>query len=197
MLKLQREKLKLEQEKAKYMDREHHLERIKNTMGMMGGTVDEKITVKTAKGEEFKFDGISEKFTRKLFEWEERKNIAPESSTIALLNSNFGSVDLKDENSKQFIVVKRFIVFLMLFFVDSKLKRSRSEGSVQDTTETQACKSMGGSDGNLSQVSLESSKTRKSNEIVIEEPGKYQINIDMHLLYLFLSSRTYLYFQSY
>ena len=83
------------------MDREHHLERIKNTMGMMGGTVDEKITVKTAKGEEFKFDGISEKFTRKLFEWEEQKNIAPESSTIALLNSNFGSVDLKDENSKQ------------------------------------------------------------------------------------------------
>ena len=186
MLKLQREKLKLEQEKAKYMDREHHLERIKNTMGMMGGTVDEKITVKTAKGEEFKFDGISEKFTRKLFEWEERKNIAPESSTIALLNSNFGSVDLKDENSKQFINVNRFILSVMLFFVDSKLKRSRSEGSVQDTTETQACKSMGGSDGNLSQVSLESSKTRKSNEIVIEEPGKYQINIDMHLLYDFI-----------
>ena len=115
------------------MDREHHLERIKNTMGMMGGTVDEKITVKTAKGEEFKFDGISEKFTRKLFEWEERKNIAPESSTNALLNSNFGSVDLKDENSKHFIDVKRFFLFLMLFFVDSKLKRSRSEGSVQET----------------------------------------------------------------
>ena len=184
MLKLQREKLKLEQEKAKYMDREHHLERIKNTMGMMGGTVDEKITVKTAKGEEFKFDGISEKFTRKLFEWEERKNIAPESSTIALLNSNFGSVDLKDENSKQFINENRFILSVMLFFVDSKLKRSRSEGSVQDTTETQACKSMGGSDGNLSQVSLESSKTRKSNEIVIEEPGNYQTDVDMHLLYL-------------
>ena len=47
-----------------------------------------EITVKTSKGEEFKFGGISEKFTRKLFEWEERKNIAPESSTIALLNSN-------------------------------------------------------------------------------------------------------------
>ena len=41
-----------------------------------------EITVKTAKGEEFKFGGISENFTRKLFEWEERRNIAPESSTI-------------------------------------------------------------------------------------------------------------------
>ena len=42
----------------------------------------QEITVKTSKGEEFKFGGISEKFTQKLFEWEERRNIAPESSTI-------------------------------------------------------------------------------------------------------------------
>ena len=41
-----------------------------------------EITVKTSNGEEFKFGGISENFTRKLFEWEERRNIAPESSTI-------------------------------------------------------------------------------------------------------------------
>ena len=52
----------------------------------------EEITVKTAKGEEFKFGGISETFTRKLFEWEERKGIAPESSTIALLNSAGGAI---------------------------------------------------------------------------------------------------------
>ena len=51
----------------------------------------EEITVKTAKGEEFKFGGISETFTRKLFEWEERKGIAPASSTIALLNSAGGA----------------------------------------------------------------------------------------------------------
>ena len=49
-----------------------------------------EITVKTKKGEEFKFGGISDKFTRKLFEWEERRGIAPESSTIALLNPDFG-----------------------------------------------------------------------------------------------------------
>ena len=44
--------------------------------------------MKTAKGEEFRFGGISEKFTRKLYEWEEQKGIAPESSTIALLQNN-------------------------------------------------------------------------------------------------------------
>ena len=49
---------------------------------------EKEITVKTAKGEEFRFGGISEKFTRKLYEWEEQKGIAPESSTIALLQSN-------------------------------------------------------------------------------------------------------------
>ena len=49
---------------------------------------EEEITVKTAKGEEFRFGGISEKFTRKLYEWEEQKGIAPESSTIALLQNN-------------------------------------------------------------------------------------------------------------
>ena len=49
---------------------------------------EKEITVKTAKGEEFRFGGISEKFTRKLYEWEEQKGIAPESSTIALLQNN-------------------------------------------------------------------------------------------------------------
>ena len=96
--KLQREKIKLEREKAKYVDREHRLEKIKTAMGK------QEITVKTSKGEEFKFGGISENFTRKLYEWEERRNIAPESSTIALLNSNLSqspksNTGSKDQNS--------------------------------------------------------------------------------------------------
>ena len=85
LYKLQREKRKLEREKAKYIDREQRLEKIRIAMR---NQQQKEITVKTSTGEEFKFGGISEKFTRKLFEWEERKNIAPESSTIALLNSN-------------------------------------------------------------------------------------------------------------
>ena len=46
-----------------------------------------EITVKTAAGEEFKFEGINPKFTRKLVEWESRRGIAPESSTITLLQA--------------------------------------------------------------------------------------------------------------
>ena len=62
------------------------------------------ITVKTSRGEEFRFDGISEKFTRKLLQWEEAKGIAPESSTIALLNQTANSPEKagrkKDDTGK-------------------------------------------------------------------------------------------------
>ena len=59
----------------------------------------------------------------------------------------------------------------------SALKRSRSEGSILDASEIAASKSMGGSEGNISQCSVQSSKTRKSAELVIEENGK---NNDIH-----------------
>ena len=62
---------------------------------------EKEITVKTAKGEEFKFGGISETFTRKLYEWEEAKGIAPESSTIALLNSEQQQADANGNNVEQ------------------------------------------------------------------------------------------------
>jgi hypothetical protein len=75
----------LEREKAKYIDREQRLDQIRTAMGKQQ---QKEITVKTAKGEEFKFAGISDNFTRKLFDWEERKGIASESSTIALLILN-------------------------------------------------------------------------------------------------------------
>ena len=81
---LQREKQKLEREKEKYLDREQRLEKIRTAMR---NQQQKEITVKTSNGEEFKFGGISENFTRKLFEWEERRNIAPESSTIGETHS--------------------------------------------------------------------------------------------------------------
>uniref|UniRef100_A0A182U348 Uncharacterized protein n=1 Tax=Anopheles melas TaxID=34690 RepID=A0A182U348_9DIPT len=39
-----------------------------------------------------KFEGISRKFTRKLFEWEKAKGIGPEASTIALLHPGYAPV---------------------------------------------------------------------------------------------------------
>ena len=60
-----------------------------------------EITVKTSRGEEFKFGGISEKFTRKLYEWEEQRGIAPELSTIALLNHNSSNNNNNNDNGEE------------------------------------------------------------------------------------------------
>lgn len=37
----------------------------------------------------YKFEGISRKFTQKLYEWEKAQGIAPEASTFALLRSSY------------------------------------------------------------------------------------------------------------
>uniref|UniRef100_A0A182QW35 Uncharacterized protein n=1 Tax=Anopheles farauti TaxID=69004 RepID=A0A182QW35_9DIPT len=50
-----------------------------------------ELVVQTTKGF-IKFEGISRKFTRKLFEWEKAKGIGPEASTIALLHPGYAPV---------------------------------------------------------------------------------------------------------
>ncbi|XP_011191751.2 uncharacterized protein LOC105218093 [Zeugodacus cucurbitae] len=47
-----------------------------------------EIEVKTSEGV-MKFEGISRKFTRKLYEWEKARGIGPESSTFALLHPGY------------------------------------------------------------------------------------------------------------
>lgn len=37
----------------------------------------------------FRFQGISQKFTRKLYEWEKARGIGPEESTFALLDPGY------------------------------------------------------------------------------------------------------------
>ena len=95
--KVQREKERLDRERLKYAAKEEKLQKmyqatlLRNQMDKTKDNKKEEITVKTAKGEEFKFEGISQKFTKKLFEWEEQKGIAPESSTIALISPEYGT----------------------------------------------------------------------------------------------------------
>jgi serine/arginine repetitive matrix protein 2 len=50
--------------------------------------VSKEIVVQTSKGT-MTFQGISRKFTRKLYEWEKAKGIGPESSTFALLHPEY------------------------------------------------------------------------------------------------------------
>ena len=95
--KVQREKERLDRERIKYAAKEEKLQKmyqatlLRKQMDKTKDNTKEEITVKTAKGEEFKFGGISQKFTKKLFEWEERKGITPESSTIALISPQYGT----------------------------------------------------------------------------------------------------------
>lgn len=41
-----------------------------------------------------KFEGISRKFTRKLYEWEKARGIGPEASTFALLHPGYCPIDV-------------------------------------------------------------------------------------------------------
>lgn len=50
------------------------------------GTNKKEVLVHTQSGF-YRFEGISRKFTQKLYEWEKAQGITPEESTFALLNS--------------------------------------------------------------------------------------------------------------
>ncbi|KAH8416686.1 hypothetical protein KR222_007070, partial [Zaprionus bogoriensis] len=56
------------------------------------------IEVKTSDGEVMKFEGISRKFTRKLYEWEKARGIGPEASTFALLHPGYCPIDVRRIN---------------------------------------------------------------------------------------------------
>ncbi|XP_037084291.1 uncharacterized protein LOC119104677 [Pollicipes pollicipes] len=95
--KVEREKGRLEREREKYLDREARLERVRDAMRR---PKEDKVTIKTAEGE-FRFEGINKNFTKKLYEWEERRGIPPdsESSTIALLAPNYQPMDKQDQEA--------------------------------------------------------------------------------------------------
>lgn len=64
-----------------------------------------EVTVQTTDGI-LKFEGISRKFTRKLYEWEKSKGIGPESSTFALLHPGYrplavGYVNRRDPETRE------------------------------------------------------------------------------------------------
>ena len=64
------------------------LEKIREAMRQPGHGPQREICIRTSTGE-FRFQGLSRKFTKKLFQWEEQKGIRPEASTIALLDGAY------------------------------------------------------------------------------------------------------------
>ncbi|KAM7359709.1 uncharacterized protein ACRADG_000985 isoform 1-T3 [Cochliomyia hominivorax] len=69
-------------------------ERLAKLKAIVGEHPAKEIEVKTSAGV-MKFEGISRKFTRKLYEWEKARGIGPESSTFALLHPGYCPIDVK------------------------------------------------------------------------------------------------------
>ncbi|XP_048524148.1 uncharacterized protein LOC109539281 isoform X4 [Dendroctonus ponderosae] len=83
--KIEKEKLRLEREKQKFIDREERLSKLRRSM--IGAPAKKEILIHTPSGFH-RFEGISRKFTQKLYEWEKSQGIAPEASTFALLSAS-------------------------------------------------------------------------------------------------------------
>ncbi|XP_047106696.1 uncharacterized protein LOC124775905 [Schistocerca piceifrons] len=81
--KIAREKQRLERERDKFLQREARLEKMRSAM-----RAGHEVLVQTSTGS-FRFQGISEAFTRRLFEWEQARGIGPEDSTFALLDPRY------------------------------------------------------------------------------------------------------------
>lgn len=98
--KIEKEKLRLSKEKEKYEERAIRLERLRQTVLNANNTNKKEVLVRTSAGE-FRFEGISDAFTKKLYEWETKRGVCPELSTIALLDSSLGTTSKPTFNIQQ------------------------------------------------------------------------------------------------
>lgn len=110
----------------------------------MGGNKKE-VLVHTRSGFH-RFEGISRKFTQKLYEWEKAQGIAPEESTFALLTSCYApeirpSISKGTNSSNHFsIVYGRFNTILLI--TAPPLVRSKSADSIATSALNLQCPHM-------------------------------------------------------
>lgn len=98
--KVEKEKERLAKERKKYEDKAQRLENLRKTVLDANTTNKNEVLVKTSAGE-FRFEGISDDFTKKLYEWETKKGVGPELSTIALLDSSRHGLRVHDKGKLQ------------------------------------------------------------------------------------------------
>jgi len=83
--KIELEKKRLEREMKKYLEREGRLQKMKEALQ---NTSPHEVWIRTLTAN-CKVEKLTEKFTKKLYEWEEKQGIQPESSTMALLHPKY------------------------------------------------------------------------------------------------------------
>ncbi|XP_017055680.1 uncharacterized protein LOC108097704 isoform X2 [Drosophila ficusphila] len=81
-----------------YKHKPHDKEKLSLLKAIVVPDHTKNIEVKTSDGEVMKFEGISRKFTRKLYEWEKARGIGPEASTFALLHPGYCPIDVRRIN---------------------------------------------------------------------------------------------------
>lgn len=124
--KIEKEKQRLAKERQKYQERKERLEKLKGSIVKPLKKQNQDILIKTSAGE-FRFEGISKTFTKKLYEWEEKRGVDPELSTIALLSSNVHP-SLKDEAARK---------------SPTSIAKSRSETSLRSSSHSSSVYSLG------------------------------------------------------
>lgn len=97
--KMEREKERLSKETHKFQERSIRLQRLRHALVNSPGARNE-VLVRTSAGE-FRFEGISNAFTKKLYEWETKKGVVPEFSTIALLDASLRTASSPGEKLNQ------------------------------------------------------------------------------------------------
>ncbi|RZF45923.1 hypothetical protein LSTR_LSTR008300 [Laodelphax striatellus] len=122
--KIEREKQRLERERDKYLEREARLQKMRRAIGSTQQK--QEVVIPTSTGV-FRFEGISQKFTKKLYEWEKARGIGPEASTIALLDPGYKP---QSDNSISGETLKKNGALLL---------RSKSMGSVVDIAGGGGC----------------------------------------------------------
>ncbi|XP_050303352.1 uncharacterized protein LOC126741081 [Anthonomus grandis grandis] len=137
--KIEKEKQRLERERQKFIEREERLSKLRRSL--LGGPPSKKeILIHTPSGFH-RFEGISRKFTQKLYEWEKSQGIAPEASTFALLSASSytaaipGTLGRKKESSGHH---------------SSSLPRSKSADSIAISALNLTCPLLSGHPSSLS-----------------------------------------------
>lgn len=80
----ERERQRVERDRSKFVEKE----KLSKLKAMVAEPPTKEVVVQTSEGV-LKFEGISRKFTRKLYEWEKARGIGPEASTFCLLHPGY------------------------------------------------------------------------------------------------------------
>ncbi|XP_030755568.1 uncharacterized protein LOC115881955 [Sitophilus oryzae] len=172
--KIEKEKFRLERERQKFIEREERLSKLRKSV--LGGQTKKEVLIHTPSGFH-RFEGISRKFTQKLYEWEKSQGIAPEASTFALLSSSNYTSEIRPGYTKNTSGTH-----------SASLTRSKSADSIAVSALNLACPLLSGHPSSLSLNDMEelekeclgNSKTSslESHDLFLDEPEAVLVEVE-------------------